>query len=251
MDDRQRTGGAPYQRLTDQVRGDKRGLDYLAGALQPIVLDLSSAQTLKEFALAGDVLYVDKLSTGTVKFRPDMSWQRGFPLGANSGVRDFPFKSLLLEWDAQPGETFVLWFGYGINIIPPNQDITTIGSITDPVRIAPMSYASSFDSAAVLAAGVNTTILAPGSNLDGVDIEDCGIVAFGAATAYITLLAKSSAPASIADGEIIFAASQSPTGASLPGSGLWQRRTISSGKGIYLRPESAGGSSIVNVKYNV
>lgn len=119
----------------EQIEADKRQINYKKGALVLLTIALDNAQGMKEFQLAGDVLYLDRRSTGEIKFRPDTAWPAAFPLAANSAIKGFPYSSLLLEWEAQAGKIAYVWAGYGIEIIPPNQDITTIGSITDPVEL--------------------------------------------------------------------------------------------------------------------
>lgn len=220
-------GKYPDGPILSRIEGDKRDIQYNRGTLQPTELDLSSAQAPREFDFQGDVLYVDKLSTGTLKFRFDTSWQRGFPLGANSAVRGFPYKSVLLEWDSQPGKTVVIWHGYGLEIVPPNQDITAIGSITNPVKVEGtlgvlaqesiggvdtlevrergFAYGASFGSTAFLAANTPETVIAPGTNTGGVIVWSAGMRGMNSAATNITssLLAKASAPANFNDGAVL------------------------------------------------
>jgi hypothetical protein len=160
----------PQEKLRDEIQGNKRGIQYPKGSLWPLVLDLSSAQAVKEFASCkGNVIYVDSESTGSIRIGFDTAWQKLFPMGPNSGFRGIPFEQLLIEWDAQPGRVATLWYGYGADYIPSNQDITTIGNITNPVQTT-REYASSFSSTTALAAGTAETVFAPGSNLSGAEI---------------------------------------------------------------------------------
>jgi hypothetical protein len=204
----------PDADINSRVAGDKRSLLYNRGTLQPFVCDLSSAQAMKEFPWKGDVLYVDKLSTGTVKFRFDTSWQRGFPLGANSAVRGFPFESLLLEWDAQPGKSLVIWYGYGLEIVPPNQDITSIGTVDAVTEITNTvitqnygdEYGTSYVSAAGLTANTPSNVWSAATNAAGVRLISAALGVGHITTTSVAgaFLHKATAPANVADGDASF-----------------------------------------------
>lgn len=132
--------------LAEEVRGDKREIIYQGASLQPLPLDLTVAQSLKEFQLQGNVLYVDSEATGIVGLRLDTTWQRSYPLRANSKLKGYPYKSVILEWTAQPGLTAVLWYGYGVDLVPPNQNISAIGTLNTIVNPVPLDpeYAKYF-----------------------------------------------------------------------------------------------------------
>lgn len=252
----------PAQSLEARSRGDKRGLVYSGmPSLQPFVCDLSSAQSLKEFAFAGDVFYVDKTSTGTVGFRLDSSWQRSFPLGANGAMRGVPYKSILLEWEAQTGKTAIVWYGYGVEIVPPNQDITSIGSITNPVEVTDygIEFGSSFQSNAALASGGTEIVFAAASNTDGAIIhtrETASGVAGGTGNIIAALHLATVVPAAYSDG-IIDISRVATWGDS---SGFLANRAASfrairyaPGRGAWWRNSGANGesSSSRTVKYTL
>jgi hypothetical protein len=246
----------PDRELRARIEGDKRALLYNRGTLQPFVCDLSAAQALQEFQFPGDVIYVDKLSTGTVKFRFDTSWQRSFPLGANSAVRGFPFKSFFMEWDAQPGATCVIWFGYGIEIVPPNQDITSIGTvsavteITNPVgvRSVGQDYASKFSSVSNLAAAGTEQVWSAASNTNGAILHSADILIAnntGQNVPY-ALQAHTSAPAAFTTGDVVLQITNHSTlgAAIIQGGKLQQPVAIPSGKGSWFR----NGGAVADVQ---
>lgn len=248
----------PDDALRRRIESDKRDLIYNRGTLQARVFDLSVAQPVKEFDFAGDVLYIDKLSTGTVSFRFDMSWQRGFPMSANSAMRGFPYKSLFLEWEAQAGKTATVWFGYGVEIVPPNQDITTIGSITNPVdaRPYPYTYGTSYQSITALAAATPETVFAPGSNTAGASLWDAQFYSyFGTNTIRAAFLTKASAPGSIIDGTVIVPNSAGQlvaAGSPFIAHGRLQfQPRIVSGQGLYFIADRAEGEAQRQAKYTL
>lgn len=196
---------APDGSFDERAFGDKRNLAYGTGLIQPLVIALDTAQALKEFPLAGDVIYLDRRSTGEIRFALDMAWAARFPLASNGGMKGIPYKQLLLEWDAQPGKFAYLWTGYAVELIPPNQDISSIGSITQPVTIASRVYGSSFVSGAALVSNTPVNVFAAASNADGVDLVGSLIATENgaASNANTFLLANASAPATITDGDVI------------------------------------------------
>lgn len=245
----------PNDEAEARARGDKRALLYGGAQLQPFVCDLANARSLSELQIAGDVLYVDKLSTGTIGVRLDTQWQRSFPFGANSAMRGVPYRSILLEWEAQPGKTCVLWSGYGVEMIPPNQDITSIGSITDPVTVEvdPDSLAengwSSYVSSTVLGTGGTEQVFAAGANAAGGIILSAQIWTARDATSLISLLLKNGAPTTNIDGIPVAVMGHRLTGSGTYSGELIARpRRFNSGTGLYfynLNVETAGIRQVI------
>lgn len=134
---------SPFQEYYDRVYGDKRGILFGGGNLQPIVLDLNSAQPLKDFELQGDFIWMDPDSSGAIRVKFSMAQPRAMTMRANYRFSRVPFKQLLLEWDAQPGETAILWTGWGVEALPSANDITNLSNILNPVPLDP-EYAKYF-----------------------------------------------------------------------------------------------------------
>lgn len=232
-------GKYPDGPILSRIEGDKRGIQYNRGTLQPTVLDLSVAQAPREYDFQGDVLYVDKLSTGTIKFRFDTSWQRGFPLGANSAVRGFPYKSVLLEWDAQPGETAVIWHGYGIEIVPPNQDITsisTVGGISTPVDIIDTGNIAETNFSSSDAIGLNAAlaVFVAASNTVGATIHAAGIYSRAANEKIENLQHFTSAPTTLIDGAILFNCAHGPSATDAPSIQLSNPVRFAASRGLWF-----------------
>jgi len=257
---------AQYPSFASEARnqGDKRGIVYQHGMLDCIRIDLSNANALQELTFKGDVVYVDKDSTGSIGVKFDMAWPRFFPLGANGAIRGIPYEQLLLNWTAQPGLFVNLWFGYGVDIVAPNQDITSIGSIINPVTITgdvnaigphllgtgynaadfPLltrevgaRYASTYSTLTLIGSNAPQQVFAPGTNTNGAIIHDLQYVTRNdSASMRAAFVAHTSAPVSTADGDVLL--SSGPTFTNTPG--IWQSNHltrplyIAAGKGLWF-----------------
>lgn len=117
--------------------GDKRGIPPIFGNMEMAVIDLSTARESEELRFYGDFLFADSDTTGTVYVQINGSTMPKFPFKASTGIQGFPYRTLSISNAAQAGKTVHLWHGYGAKIIPPNQDIASISSITNPINLAP------------------------------------------------------------------------------------------------------------------
>ena len=245
----------------ERAQADKRNTQYPVGALTPFVLNLDNAQALTEYRFAGDSIYLDRRSTGQIRFRLDMAWPAAFPLGANDGLRNLPYKQLLLEWDAQPGLVAYLWTGYGVDLSLSVGAITTIGSITNPVTVSainsPLStyqYSTSYKSNAPLAASTPETIVAPGSNLNGIDFfHGSYFHQNGAGLARGVFTAKATPPATTLDGDIFLdTVAQQIQAAIWSGQKTLQRPIrISANLGAYAINSVAEGAGLRSALYTL
>lgn len=217
--------------------------------MQPFALD--AAETGRPFKIEGDFLYIDKTSTGSIYVQFGPGGQK-FPMGPNMFFKGIAYRDLLISWDAQAGKTAQLWYGWGGEIIPPNQDITAIGSITNPVAIEEDTYGASFASVTATGAASNLTIVAPGTNVNGLDLKDLQYQATGAAGQNNGVLAKAgAAPASLTDGDLILVGHQL-TGNFDQGNWLPRKLFIAATKGLYLRTGAAGeASKMLSALYTV
>jgi hypothetical protein len=102
-----------------------------------LVLDLGTARAGELVNIQGDFLYLDQDSTGKiyVQLNSDRAIEPAMPLTSNAGLQRVPFESIYITHAAQPGDTVNLWYGWDANIIPPNQDIASIGEILEPVTV--------------------------------------------------------------------------------------------------------------------
>lgn len=187
----------------DRFRADKRLLDYPTGALQPMVIDLTNAQTMKEFGLSGDMIYLDRRTTGLIKLRLDPAWPAGFALGPNDALKRIQYKQLLLEWDAQPGLVAYLWTGYGVDFALSLGAISTINSITQPITFT-SAFGVSFATQTAMAANTPQNVIGAGSNINGIRVFNAGRRTYlnvASATIDSCILAKATAPATVLDGD--------------------------------------------------
>lgn len=122
------------------------------------------------------------------------------------------------------------------------------------------TYGVSFASTTSLAATTNEQILAPASNLNGVIVWACSIASAAAAGSQgiLGLLAKSSAPASAIDSDVLFTMApniQSAAGLTSQGVTLPRPVRIAAGKGLYFRNSAAtgepAGAAYRSIQYTV
>lgn len=254
-------GNYPDSELRAVVQGDKRGLQPNIAQLQPFVCDLSVARSLSELQIEGDVLYVDRTSTGIIKFRAATSWQRSYPLGANDGLKDYPYSRPLIEWDAQGAGVFaILWFGYGVNIVPSIgsiSSISTIGTvttITNPVDARPYgyTYGAAYASNVALTAATPVQVVAPASNTNGITVWAAGATHSPASSlSHVVLIAKASAPSTIIDGDVYYHNSVGGSNQFAGGDTNVFPVRVAAGKGLYWITDQNEASGFRRVLYTV
>lgn len=126
-----------FAKFMAEFFGDKRNVLWPVANISKLPLPLDVAQPFAEKEIEGDFIYADSDSTGTIYVRFNNPAMPEIPVRTNFGIYGFPIRRIFVRWDAQAGKTVNLLYGYGAQIIPPNQDITTIGSITNPVNLDP------------------------------------------------------------------------------------------------------------------
>jgi len=199
--------------LTSQQReffqelfGNKRGIPFPQGNMLKQQIDLSVAQPPTRYDFAGDFLYCDRDTTGVIKVQYNSLAMPAFPFGSNTAINGFPYETVYLSWEAQTNLVANVWHGYGANIIPPNQDISQILSTVD-VQEQGFDYATSFSSSSGLAANTPQNIIAAASNTAGYVLHNANWTFTFAAIPQVfsTLLAKTTAPTTATDGDILAA----------------------------------------------
>lgn len=172
-------------------------------------LDLSTARTDTEFRLAGNFIFCDKETDGDAHIRFSSNQNPLFPVGANSLVQGLPFNKIYITNTAQAGKTLNIWYGQDVGIQPPNQDITsigtvstvnTVGSITDVANISAITPETINGSSFFYYGALTTlqTIVTPASNTAGIKIYNAYAHAYSGG--YIArLMAKTSAPSAVTD----------------------------------------------------
>lgn len=125
-----------FAKFMAEFFGDKRNVIWPVANISKLPLPLDVAQTVIEKEIEGDFIYVDSDSTGIAYVRFNNPAMPEIPIRTNFGIYGFPIRRIFVRWDAQAGKQINLLYGYGAQVVPPNQDITTIGSITNPVTLS-------------------------------------------------------------------------------------------------------------------
>lgn len=218
-----------------QVFGDKRGVLWPKGNLQYQSFALDAAQNPTQVDIQGDFLYADCDQTGKVFIKFNDFAAPWIPLKTNTVIR-YPIEKTWLRWTSQPGLVANLHWGYGAFFTPPNQDITSIGSITNPVDARPYgyTYGAAFSRWNIAdPANTATAVVAPGSNVNGVTVWQSYQALESATTSVNSLLAKSSAPVDPADGDVLLTSYLSSTSATHQHLMNGMPVRVAAGKGIY------------------
>ncbi len=113
------------------------------------------------------------------------------------------------------------------------------------------TYGAAFGSTTLIGAASNEQVVAPGSNTNGMIVWDAeAITGQGAGTGTLILLAKSSAPATSTDGDVI-AAWASDASVTSKMAKAFRPVFIASGKGLYYRAATAETFGIRKVIYTL
>lgn len=235
--------------------GNKRLIAFPQGNMLKERIDLTTAQTAKRFDYAGDFVYSDRNSTGVINVGFNSLAMPAFPFGSNTAVNGFPYKEIYLSWDAQPGLFANVWYGYGANIIPPNQDISQILSTVNVSELG-TPYATAFSSATILAANTVQNVIAAGINVNGYRLVSANSVhrnATASGGAYLSMLAKATAPASTVDGDVLAMAENSYTLGVVSWGNLYLKRPmlVTSGKRLDWIASVAEDSSQRGCNYSL
>jgi hypothetical protein len=248
----------------EKIVADKTGLSYPVGNLLRLNISLDVAAVDKEFPLYGDFLYADRLSTGTISVRINSPGMPDFPFVRNTLVHNFPIGKCYLSWPAQPGLVFNLWFGTGADIFPPTQDIATISGVvavtpftTFPVDDLGITYGVAFSSGTLQVANTPQNIISAGANVNGYVLWEGKLQSVNATVVPLAaLLAKTTAPATVADGDVLVQSGYSALAASpnvLVGGGNLQKPiNVAAGKRLdYICTPTETGSSQRSVLYTL
>ena len=212
--------------------------------LERRVISLASALDNFELNVAGNVIYCDKLSTGAASIRFSSTSNDPLPVGANFGLEQLDFKRLYITCAAQPGLVLNLWFGSDVHIVPPNQDIASIGTVSLISAITPRSIGTTAYNRWSTSAALNT-VLAPASNLAGVVVVSVGLPV---GADGIRFMAKTSAPSSFSDTTALEIATRKNSTSAFQ---LALPLLIPAGYGLYEQADGAGGNSGVFVGFTV
>lgn len=236
--------------------------------LRERVITIGAGDTFDQ-SLQGNVL---RVTAGNVPLRvQDRDQQMDFTLLAGERA-EFPgeFPGLILSHNSGVDQTFTIQVGKGVNVasalVSGSVSITgtptvingggNLTSITNPVKAQDDGYAygANFASIANTVANTPVTILSPASNTNGVILHRAAFVlGLSSALCRGAFLAKSSAPASLADGDSVLTADNLIfVGSWFYFSGKLEKAVkIPAGKGVYFISEAASTIAHFSAAYSL
>lgn len=122
-----------FKDFYDTYFGDKTGVLFPSVNIlkEEVPLDNPNAWVQKDWS--GDFLYADADSSGSLYIKiNDINAPKIFIQGGLK-IEGFPFKKVFINSTSQPGKVINMLYGYGARIIPPFQNINSIGAITADV----------------------------------------------------------------------------------------------------------------------
>ncbi len=244
------------QRSQHPFNGLEQGPDFdrarsmIATPFQYVDIALDVAGVNQIFNVSGDFLYVDASSTGLVTLELNNQYNdpsAPFQVSAGFGLQAL-FKQLKLTWAAQAGKKIRLMYSTGDKVVPTNS--TTIsGSVV--VSTSGYTYGAAYRSITTLAANTPDTIFTPAANVNGAILWS-GAYVMSSLGGTGVFIAKTAAPASIIDGDVIL----SPTNFNVGGGNNFGMSIdapvkIAAGKGLYRISQAAETYSVSKALYTL
>lgn len=225
-------------------------------------LDLSVARSIAAgtqeiIELAGNSFYVDPIIDASGNAIGGVAVARfedtrlsapstPFTIRDNFNAR-IPFTRILIENPAQAGKRLRIIYGVDVDFVPGFSASVAIAGNVNSVDQG-FTYGASYQATLAPGAGTATVAVAPGVNVNGLVAWNAGFAQNPATATTLGLLAKSSAPANIADGDLLLVAQQlsvaAQTFAILP-----RAARISTGKGLYFYNVNANNGQTNFVQY--
>lgn len=218
-------------------------------------VDLSTARSISAgnaqvINIAGNSFYVDadtiNVGIATLHFQDTNLGNSSAPMTAAPGfVANVPFTQILVENTAQAGKRLRIFYGVDIDFrAGVNASVISgVVQVSGLIPAAPVSFAKSNTA---LVAVTPEQVFAAGANVNGAIIWDAAFTSANAVgIPLVSLLAKSTAPASAIDGNLILSTDNGSFGnATYYGFGSTKQGTkIAAGLGLYwiaTNSESAG-----------
>jgi hypothetical protein len=229
-------------------------------------LDLTSARSLTagtatQIKLTGNSIFIDQASdvgNATVIFegvqddtgpviRPAVYVQPGF-------VAKIPFANLRIANSAQSGKKLRIFYGVDVDFVPSvNASVAISGNVSAVPYGA--AYGASYKSTTNLAANTADAVFAAASNINGALVHGAEFISGNGGTAGYAatgFLAKTSAPTTAIDGDVILGATNWTSTVGSTGQ-LQQPVFIAAGKGLYFISTLAETANGVyrNVRYTL
>ena len=194
--------------MMKNFKGIEQGPDFgraqnlLSTPFQFIDIKLDTAGDKVIFEVAGDFLYFDAISTGTVTLELNNQYNdpaAPFQCSAGFGINAL-FKRLKISWAAQAGKTVRIMYSTGDRIVPTNS--TSINGVVT-VNQSGYSITSSFSSTVALGANTAEAVFLPAANTNGAVIWEAVSNDVSNVTFQNALVAHTSAPGSISTGKTL------------------------------------------------
>lgn len=185
-----------------------RARTLAATPFQYVDIPLDTAGSNVVFNVSGDFLYCDVSSDGIATMELNNQYNdpaAPFQIQANFAISAI-FKQIKVSWAAQSGKKLRIMYSTGDRVIPANSGIQNVTiSGTPTVKIYDdLEYTNSFSSVALSPANTALQVFPASQNINGVIlIRAYGVSDQAGVAGNMSLLAKSTAPTSIIDGDVI------------------------------------------------
>ena len=219
-----------------------------------IDIDLTTARSIAAgtalvVPIAGNSFFTDADTTNggnaTVHFQDIALGNSSAPFFVSPGfIANVGFTQLLIENTAQAGKRMRIFYGVDIDFqAGVNASIAITGAVSITGRVKPdeEAYTLNHSSISQLAANTPVTVVAPGTNVNGVRVKCAQIGAFSGSLGQVSFIAKSgAAPTTVIDGDVLLMVQE---GNSYQDRSLQREIFVPAGKGLYFISsvlESAG-----------
>lgn len=230
-----------FEAVRDQLR-----IPYLFYELDLTSSRSIAAGTQLQLPLKGNCFYVDQntdVGVATVIFCDLSTTAKPGKVYVQPGFNaQIPFDYLTFEHTAQPGKVLRFFYGVDIDFKPGNNNSLTVSGVVSAQDYG-LDYGVSWTNVGATVANTPITILAPGSNVNGVVLKAASINGRNAGGPMCAIIAKSSAPATVVDGDVLLSPQNLSDGGIAGGAQLAQPLRVAAGKGLYFISTLALGAA--------
>ena len=244
----------PIFRTYEQGPDFERARTQIATPFQYLDIALDNAITDRQYSISGDFLYIDTAFDGEATI--ELNNQQNAPVAPFHVQPGFAlnalFKSLKISAAAQPGKKIRIMYSTGERVVPA---LSGTLAVTGTVSTAeePTVYGASFASEGATLGNTAVAIVAPAANISGLILWEASFLYNDGTYATGSMLAKSSTPASVFDGDVILAPEQRFVDGSnsYVSAKLTKPIEISAGKGLYVISTTGQARFIRRVLYSL